>query len=102
MLHRADAACHIAAYVHALPQSISFYQPRVKSLYDVLELMSYKVVSDALRITTYQSSSIQCNTIIQCKIHSNHFMSYSLLTEGFKAFLFFIDDPSLQLNQILN
>ena len=68
--------------------SIGIFQPQVKSLY-VLELMSYKVVSNALRITAYQ----------------NHFTSCSLLIEGikaFKAFFFFSADLSVQLNQALN
>ena len=33
------------------------------------------------------------------KVHLNHFMCSSLLTEGFKVSPFFSDDPSLQLNQ---
>jgi len=61
------------------------YQSQIKSLY-ILELMFYRVVSNALRITT----------------NSNPFTSCSLLIEGFKAFHFFKLTLHFKLNQALN
>ena len=83
------AAGHIAVYGHVFPQRTFNYVLASISLgsnhFTYWSLMSYRVVSNVSRFTMY----------------SNHFMSCSLLTEGFKVFPFFSDDPSLQLNQAL-